>query len=117
MDDDKPKITAWNYDSQNISNAPELKRQQTASWSSVAENMTNDVQERHTIKWYFNVPMIITILAVSFFSHLIGAILVILFMSRIIISVIRSNRSPSKVGSVIGWLVLTILFLGISLII
>lgn len=118
MEEEKPNIKTWNYDNEQLDSSPEMQKQQTVDWSAVGESISNDVTERHTIKWYFNAPLVFIILVISYFGfNFIGAILVLIFMFRIIISSIKSNDRPGKLWSILGWIFITMLFLGFVLII
>ena len=76
MQEDPPKVSAWNYDSQDIHKSAEFEKQQAVSWSEVAKNMNNDAKEGLTTRWYFNVPVILALLLFStFISSLIGGYL------------------------------------------
>ena len=116
MNEDPPKASSWNYDSQDIHKSVEFEKQQAVSWSEVAKNMNNDAQESLTARWYFNVPVIFGLLLFSIFiNNLIGAVLIILYMTRVILSVIRSNSSPSKTGTIIFWLIIDVILLAFAL--
>jgi Ca2+-dependent lipid-binding protein len=101
----KNKIQAWNLDGNEQQKFPELQNQQsTVSWTSVGESMAKDTRENFTLKWYFNVPVILGIALIAIFiSRLIAIILVLIFMGRIIWAIARNSKSPYKNTSIIWW--------------
>jgi hypothetical protein len=116
MENEPPKASSWNYDSQDIHKSVEFEKPQAVSWSEVAKNMNNDARESLTARWYFNVPIILALLLFSkFISSLIGAILILLYMTRVILSAVKSNSSPSKTSTVIFWIVTTVILLVLAL--
>jgi hypothetical protein len=108
MNDDSPKLEAWNYDDAHKIADPTQMRQQSVSWSAVGEGMAKDQTEHAALRRSFTATTLILILILGKFVRILGFIATLVVMVPIIRATLHGNRRPSRTFEVIFWVAIAI---------
>ncbi len=118
MNGQKSKIKVWNYESQEIKNAPEVQNHEPSSWSETGKGLGSSSKEYNMLGPYLLVPMVILILIIGFaFSRSFALVLEVVCFIPLVILYNRANQKAGKGGALFFWLLLALVLASVILLV